>query len=388
MKPDGPNPELAGGLEVYRGTEGYAECRTAWQQLAEQSEANSTPTYFSIPGWLDCWSQTAGLDIPHWLFVATDADGNWMGALPLSMQVVRLGRTRRRMLTLAGWPYLDVFEMPAVSQAARVETFVRAFAWCRKELRGWAGMMLRELDQQGQTLPAFWQACENSGLRAFERDCAYAPLLDLNEFQSRPSPRSKSFRKSLRGKQNRLARLGELQFSFESITPEQIENLLLECQAVDEASWKSSSGINFLLQGTSLKFARQTWQYLAANGDLLLGALRLDGRLISYHWGPLWKGTFLSYNLSFVDEFKEFSPGLLLMDAMVDYAESLGVAAFDASRSSRSHPHLLGRYKGSERQHVVTYFYHQGLRGTGTRILRETIRPAWHKVRGKSYPED
>jgi hypothetical protein len=108
---------------------------------------------------------------------------------------------------------------------------------------------------------------------------------------------------------------------------------------------------------------------------LAAGTIRLDGKLIAYHWGFRSDGNrFLSYNLAYASDFHNFSPGTLLMHHMAETGTKIGFNFLDASRGGLDHAHLLERYHGGARLHVSATFYSPSFKAQIIRFLRHTLK--------------
>jgi len=345
-----------------------------WDALAA-SGGGAFP--FLSSDWLAAWDTHLGSG-REVVFALLERDGELVGGLPLVSGPSRLGRWRVRMLEVAGAPLFDRIEIPAVDEAARRATLESIVGWFRAE-RGETVLNLRELASGGET----HRALDAGGFRFHLRTCSRAPLLELAELK-----RSRNLRSQLKRGERRLAELGSLEDRFTSPDPGELPELLDECAAVESASWKGEGGV--LGRSPTGAFFRELAAGRAHRGAVLLGQLRLDGRLVAYHLGLRHGDRFLSYNLAHLPEHGAAGPGTVLLDRMVARGAELGLATFDASRGSLERPHLLARYRGPVREHLQAVLYRRGPVGAGLELVRHVLLPAARRLRStvRGAPSD
>jgi len=370
---------MSSGLRFLDGRRVLAESPDRWAALLDLPGAlGLAPSLFLESAFLAAWARHLAPEQPF-LLAVLEEEGAWLAGLPLTRSRGRLGRWRLRLAGIAGAPMFDCVEVPAADPGRR-RTFLEALLReLPRALPGWTALDLRELPAAGPTLAALRGAAAAAGRPVHERLCARSPLLPL-EGPEPPRP-SRNLRSQLGRSRRRLAGRGAVELHFSRPTADAAEVILEECAGVEAASWKGARGTGVLRAGPPRDFARELWRTLTPSGRIGLGTLRLDGRLVAYHWGWICGRRWLSYNLAQLPEVDDAGAGTLLMQAMVEQAPELGLDLLDGSRGSLLRPHLLARYRGPVREHVQAVLYHPGLRGRALGLARHRLLPAARSLR-------
>ena len=373
-------------IQVYEGADVFEKHQEVWEALLASSDipADVTP-FYCRPQWMQCWAKQFG---HQWrcLLLIVERDGKAIGLLPLALGRGRLGNWKPTMVTWASWPWMDVFEIPAVNHEDREATFRLGLQWILNNLSGYRVMLFRELPTGGSTIRALRAVAKEQKIPMHHMICADSPILDLQEFHRREQPRKGSDQRKLRSKRKKLDGLGEAEFKFFRPTPEEVDSLIAECADVEKESWQCAFGVGFLQGEEPLQFSTSLWKEYSPSADLALATLRLDGRLIAYHWGPCEGNRFLSLNMSYRQEFKNTGPGNLLNNHMVDEGENLGLQFLDASRGTPDGKHFLHDFGCTTRNHAMVVLYPPSLKGKLFFLLRHHFIPTARKILYKPSP--
>ena len=368
-------------LKVFEGPDVYREQADAWHELLLRTEKKQElPSFFLQRAWLQTWAEHYGNEKRLFLVVAENEDGQWIGGLPLVLGIGRVGRFKVPKLEMAGSPLVDCIGIPAVDRRARAETLKLILQWSQKEMKDWVAFEMREIPVEDQVAEEIPRQAGQVHLPVFTKVCSKAPLLDLEEFDESGQKVSKNLRSNLKRRTKKLEKEGQVEKWFGFPGAEELDTLFRECCAVEAASWKAD-GEARLLEGDSKPFIRSLWDRLSGKGDLAVGTIRLDGKLIAFHWGfRSNENRFLSYNLAYDSDFHNFSPGTLLMHHMAETGSSIGFQFLDASRGGLDHAHLLERYHGGSRQHMSATFYAPSFKARSIQVLRHSLMPAARRV--------
>jgi CelD/BcsL family acetyltransferase involved in cellulose biosynthesis len=366
---------MASTLRVFEGPDVFREHAAAWQDLLDRSlKETGTPYFFLQVRWLQTWAAHYSVGKRLFLAVAEDGEGKWVGGVPLMLGMGRAGRFQVAKLEFAGAPYMDCMTLLAVDDAACSETLRLILDWSQKELKGWVAFEMRELPAEGALASAIQSQAAAAKLPVYTKICSNAPLLDLKSFDEEGKVVSKNLRSNIKRRTKKLTKEGEAEFWFGFPDAKSWSALFEEIVQVEAASWKAD-GEARLLEGDSKIFSNELWSKLAPSGDLAVGTIRLDGKLIAYHWGFRSDGNrFLSYNLAYDSDFHNFSPGTLLMHHMAETGSNLGFEFLDGSRGGLDHAHLLERYHGGARLHVSATFYSPSFKAQIIRFLCHTLK--------------
>ncbi|MBL7007385.1 MAG: GNAT family N-acetyltransferase, partial [Planctomycetes bacterium] len=282
----------------------------------------------------------------------------------------------------AGTPWFDRLEIPAVSFEALLGFLRLALAWFHEERRGWIALSLEELPQDCPTQRALDQLALEQDFSLYSQLASRAPMVVLDE-GGHLSPR---YARKLKASRRRLAELGGGQIDFFVPPEDRIDDLLDEMREVETMSWKGEQGVGVFRDREPLEFFTRLWRKICPLGDIALATLRVDGRLVAYHWGFRHRGRFLAYNLAQLPEANPYHGGLLLLDHIVHHGHELGFDILDASRGSLEIPNFIGVYHGPVRLHGHATIYNRGIKGQVMRLLRHGVFPAARAVLGQAQP--
>ena len=364
---------------VFEGPDVFREHAERWDALVTANDAGSLragagddalPGFFLRSQWLDPWAREGREDARVFLGVKTSGE-EWVAGIPLQLRSGKVGRFQVTKLDFAGAPWTDSAGIPATGSSAREAAAVDTLRWAREELSGWTVADFRELGDGGRSAEALVAAARECGLAWERRECSRAPLLNLKAWEEEGRPLSKSLRKQVKRSKKKLEAAGEVLLEF--TIPDSVQAALLfeEVAEVEGASWKGLEGRSHLAAGASTRpFFSALWQDLAEEGRLAVGACRVDGKMIAFHWGPRSGDRFLSYHLAFREEQRQLGAGTVIFHHMVEKGTELGFEWMDASRGELDAPHLLSRYGGPARSQEQVLVWAPGLRSTGIRAAR------------------
>jgi CelD/BcsL family acetyltransferase involved in cellulose biosynthesis len=271
-----------------------------WDALVSQVGASP----FCAPGWFDAWWRAFGrgrLDV-----YTLRGDGELLAVLPLAE---RHGIQR----ALTNW-HTPELEIPAVGAGARRALLGRVLDTTRTSLQ------LAMLTAGGQDAHDFASVAGEHGLRVLPRTIERSPYVRLEgdcESYERTLPQRR--RSELRRRRRRLAERGELTFEVET-GAERLDELLTEGFAVEGSGWKTDQGTAILSRPETESFYRLVAEWAAPRGSLRLAFLRLDGRAIAFHFTIEEGGSAYQLKGGYDPEFRELSPGQLLVQDMVRWA--------------------------------------------------------------------
>ena len=292
--------------------------------------------------------------------------------LPLTAGRERIHGLPVRTLRLLGHPFNDRVALPAQpDDSALVSVVIDALLDCP---RRWDLLVISEL--HGVEERHQWTAALalRPDLRAEWRACASTPVLDLAPGAVPPQRLQSASARAARSRR-KLAAAGRLGFERLLPTPAEVPALIALCKVIEDASWKGQCGLGIFSTTTGQRFFLAVGQRLAARGWLDIGLLTLDGQPVSYRFGFRHRGSYLDFNLAFDPVHAALAPGRVLLDEMIASSRQQGLAAVDASRSSRSEPHLIADWTDQRIEHHELWLFRPTLRGRLLAWLRGRLLP-------------
>lgn len=168
-----------------------------------------------------------------------------------------------------------------------------------------------------------WQALlaalDRAELAADYREMFRVGVVTLDEnwekFQAR---QSRNLRRNMKRHTRDLENKGELQFRFETPSPEQAAALLQRGFQVEDRSWKNAEGTSVLQTDGMAEFYSRQAEALAETAELAIAILEHNGRPISFEYSWLAKETYHSFKVGYDAEFGSASPGQLLLYRLLE----------------------------------------------------------------------
>lgn len=172
---------------------------------------------------------------------------------------------------------------------------------------------------------------KNSGFEFFLDSSLEYPYIELpttwDEFYG---GLAKKFRYNIRNSQKLLAEVGEL--SLERITDEKdVRRFLDHAYLVERRSWKESAGTSLTTNKRQAEFHSRLAPIAASNGIFRGYILYLDGSPIAHVYGLLSDNVFYSLKLSYSEQFRKYSPGIVVTARAIQDLILTGVEYWDFS---------------------------------------------------------
>jgi CelD/BcsL family acetyltransferase involved in cellulose biosynthesis len=277
----------------------------AWKDLALRCKASP----YLDPGWLSCWWPAFGTG-------EIEIDTLWRhGRLAA---VLPLARRPGQLESTANY-HTPVFGILAEDDAA-------AASMARDLFRDApARVTLTTLEPEGTTLQACKDAAEEAGFRVVVRPHLLSPYVDLrygwNEYQR--SLHSHLLRNLRRGRRQ-LEEIGPLKVEIVS-GGEALEERLEEAFQVEASGWKGKTHTAIRSRTHTLGFYRRMAGWAAGHGVLRLYLLRVANRVLTMCLTLQQHGTCYMLKGGYDEEFKRFSPGNILTEALIQDCAARGI---------------------------------------------------------------
>jgi CelD/BcsL family acetyltransferase involved in cellulose biosynthesis len=113
--------------------------------------------------------------------------------------------------------------------------------------------------------------------------------------------------------ERRLEATGETRVEFRTPTVDEVDELLRIACRIEDSGWKGEAGTSVVRTTGMYEFLLRQSELLAANGELQVAFLHLDGYPIAFQW--LWnvKGVLHGVKVGYDEEFKSLAPGIVLL---------------------------------------------------------------------------
>jgi CelD/BcsL family acetyltransferase involved in cellulose biosynthesis len=279
-----------------------------WDQLADRVRAAP----FLRPGWVGAWWRAFGTGR---LEIVTLRRGDHLVALmPLHR---RFGRVR----SASNW-HTPEFGLLAEDADAARELVDALFA--RRPVEFTLGFIDRTRPEVGMCRAA----ATGMGYRILERTLERSPYVVVDgTWEAFTRTLSRNRRSQVGRRRRRLEDLGRLELDVVD-GRERLEELLAEAFRVEASGWKGASGTAIASRPERRRFYGEVAQWAADRGWLRLAFLRLDGRPLAVQYLLEADGVQYAIKGGYDQGFERYSPGVLILLALLEQAFSGEVERF------------------------------------------------------------
>jgi len=291
-----------------------------WDELARR--AGAVP--FVRPGWVAAWWRAFG--VGELELRTLRKDGRLVAVLPVTCRYGAL-----RSVTNYHTPRSGLL---AEDRSAAIELARTLFTGKPRRVS------ITSLDPLGASMEACRRAAEQARYRIVVRPFQRSPYLDIagdwTEYESRLS---RSLVADLRRSQRRLDRQGRVSVEIAD-GRERLEELLREAFAVEASGWKGDRGTAIQSRPHTRNFYTDVARWAAARDMFRLFFLRLDRRPLAMYYALEEKGVCHLLKGGYGPTYRRFSPGKLLMRAVVFHCFSTGLSRIEFHGDAE--PYKLG----------------------------------------------
>lgn len=280
-----------------------------WDELA--SRAGATP--FVRPGWVAAWWRAFG--VGHLEIRTLKRNGRLIAVLPVARRHGIVRSTTNYHTPLSG---LLAEDWSAATELART-------LFTGEPRR----VSLTSLDPLGPSMKACLWAAEKAGYRVVVRPFQRSPHLDIEgDMAAYESRLSRNLVADLRRSRRRLGKQGNVSVEIAG-GRERLEELLGESFAVEASGWKGARDSAIQSSPETRGFYTDVARWAAARDLLRLFFLRLDRRPLAMFYALEEKGTCHLLKGGYDPAYRRFSPGNLLMRAVVSHCFTSGLSRLE-----------------------------------------------------------
>jgi len=334
------------------------EIRSAWIELRQAIGNERICTH---PDWIHA---TQFVPNQGKLIILTAFDGDTLiGLAPMLLRDFRYRGIRLRKIEFVGHTPVNDFLV-----RERREEIVRAFLHrlCgRGRERPWDFLELARIRREESTLQPIRDAIRGLGLRPYEIEDHRNAICVTDDWDAYVARRSKNFMKELRGRENRLERLGNVSFMRYSgledrledpASPRKLERMFQAAIECAGNSWQGQAKEGAALSDEKSYgvFFREIIYSFASMNMLLLHVLFSGDVPIAFDLSFLDGQLITDYKTGYHQGFKFYGPGAHMFKTVLEYACARGVPYID----------LMGIEKGQEYKYRLADETHRTTRVT------------------------
>ena len=295
----------------------FQDLESEWNSLVEATTNEFFHRHAFLRIWIESFAKSARLRI----LTGRDASGRLTAALPLMQQYGSLHGLPVRELVATANSHSCRWDLLAEAGAAAGKVF---FDYLGKD-GGWDVLKLIDVPEDGQAHHLV-RAARDAGFPAASWESQRSPYLDLSDGQP-PRKGSGQLQSLVRRRRRQLLEQGELR--LERLTTEGIGEALKEFFELESLGWKGRKGTACIQDDDTASFYTRLAEEASRSGHLSFFRLELDGRTIAFHYGLTYAGAYFLPKLGYDEAFSRFSPGLVLLDSVLQDALSRRLRRLD-----------------------------------------------------------
>lgn len=250
-----------------------------------------------------------------------------------------------------------------------------------RDLPGWDVLELPDVPLGG-SVEQLLAAAEKEGYPTARRESLRSPYLLLPQGDSGEESwlwrTDAKFRANLRRRRRNLATRGTLRLRrVETADPDALQRVL----ELEKSGWKGRAGSAIACNPKTRQFyegvARRAQQF----GYLALYFLELDARPIACHFGLAHRGRYFLPKPAYDEKYREFSPGQLLVNAVLRDCAERGFSEFDFLGPWME---WKGEWTSEVRPHAFCYIFNKSPLGWAlwtTKFKLKSVVKSWLGVR-------
>lgn len=335
--------------------------RTVWSELFARAEQKSA---FSLPGWLDAWHQTIGKNQPLTVVVVFQEEQSVLaGAFVQSDNQIFFAGTGP---TDYAQFLIDTMFSSSVQLGVAIDLLL---ATAQSHLPGGRWFRLGRIPVDARTFGAL-----SSGKGRYQGVPTTAIVAPHMTMQLAPAAIKK---KSLKRHENKLKRRGPLSITTHTDSAP-VEALLPAFFDQHERRWATAGVASQFVQQEQRDFTRLCCKELARVGALRFTEIKSNDDVVAFHFGFSYDGIYTWYKPTFDPDFSEYSPGEVLLKALIEAAIADDANVFDFTIGNEGFKHRFAdQYPKvsfmnvSDSGAVRTLFHARNLLRSTTETLRK-----------------
>lgn len=316
-------PRVDGGLVIrcVTDSEALASSAAAWDRLV-RGRINALP--FNTYAWVSAFVEHRLRPGESWACIQAWRGGDLLGVLPLTLRRARLLGCVR---TIASTPFDDHTQFSSILTSQGTEDVVVP-ALLAEAVRLTPGLAMVELQGLRAESPRPQESLR-SQWRQLEVPSDEGGFLPIgSDFAAYRASLSRRLRSNLNRATRKL--VGHADVAFECTHGgDASTDALEEFMAVEAAGWKGASGTAIACSEDLVRFYATLTRRLAASGWLEWQTLRVDGRAIASALAVAMGARIFLVKVGFRPEFADLSPGMLLVERVIERAFADGLNEVD-----------------------------------------------------------
>ena len=283
-----------------------------WQQLYRHS-GHSLP--FLSHAWNVAWSANLATAQDRLATIVLRDGSTVLGIAPFIRHRERTAGIPVKMLQLIGGVHSAYKDFLGQSEPARFASDL--FAVLSSSALRWDVLLLDSIRVDSPWPDLARSECASRHLEYSIEVQTPLPYLELPaSYEQLRAGLKKSLRRNLN---RRLQQLGRTTWAYTRHSGTAVtEKHLGEAQRIERLSWKGQRGLGVFADDRDFRFHTDLLATPEKEFALDLAFLSIDGSPAVFQYGFVQGSTYFAYNTSYDPQYRDFSPGMLIMNALIE----------------------------------------------------------------------
>jgi CelD/BcsL family acetyltransferase involved in cellulose biosynthesis len=353
------------------------EIRTAWLELRQAAGSSSVCSH---PDWVHATRFMPSTGTP--ILLTAHEGERLIGLAPMRIRPYRYRGIPLRKIEFVGHtPQNDFLVRERRDEVVRA--FLHRLCGPGRE-RPWDLFEWNRIGWEAASLGPMMEAMRELGLRPYEMEDHPNGICAVDDWDAYLARRSKSFGKDIRGRENRLTRLGNVSLmrysGFEDRfgEPGSLRKLEKMFQAAIECARNSWQG--HATEGTALSdadaytFFKEAIHSFASMNQLLFHVLWSGEVPIAFDLSFVDGSLLTDYKAGYRQEFRYYAPGAHLLKTLLEYSSVRGIPRVDLMSIEPGQEYKYRFVDEIHRTRRITVF-NRTVNGTLARLLMKEVLP-------------
>ncbi len=314
-------------ISVIKNPDDLYSLKEEWNLLVNEA---SDATLFQTWEWCISWFETYGLLESLFIVIGREA-GSLVAIAPFVLTTKRLLFRDQKVLSFIGADnkFSDYCSFVCAEDSPRRLSLM--LQWLMTDNKEWDVLDLRNIQEHTKQASLIFDQFSQNGFYATSRYQSDAPRINLLTSEAKDLPK----RKSLKRHYNWFEKNGALEIKF-STGAQDISNDLSEFFNQHQDRWADTPSPSIFRDPLSRKFFQVLTNKMEGTPWLHFTKVTHNKQPIAFHFGFIYKDTFIWYKPSFDPSLAKKSPGEVLLKSLFEFCLAKKLATFDFTIGNES----------------------------------------------------
>jgi len=319
----------------------------AWMQLVCNENLNPSLR----PEWMRCVSDAFGVTQQYKVFILLEGNVA-VGFLPYYVTERNINGIKARALEIGGNLVSYHQELITSNHQVLLEQSLGYLTQHEK----WDIAIINNVWSEGQTFRAITHQSHYNYSSYRGESSPYLPL--KGDWKELLSSKRRKFRYKVNKREKELLDNPDIEIIWYS--DDRYEELAEAIFQIEINSWKVAENMDITSRPTEIRYYKNLLPYMTSNGLLLANVLKIKGVPVAYNLCYEQNGMVGQIKTSFDDNYKELSPGAIIIEEALRKYFEMGFKEFDFLGDAMPHKQLWTKLY---RNHFEITIYNNNLKG-------------------------